>query len=209
MRKYLFLFLMFTPFVAFSQVTFGYYKHSELIKQLPQYAQAEADYNELLTRCNEEVERNEYELNRIYVSFLEGRSKFPEPIMRKRQKELQEMVDKSILFRSQIKEWLGEARDSLFAPLEATIKDAVNKVCLHNNLAFIIDTDKAGFAAVNPALGFDVTEAVLATIANNGEPQTVIATGNPKNAAEQGVVQPTDSVMPAHEQKEVVKSEKE
>ena len=209
MRKCLFLLLMFIPLVAYSQVTYGYYKHSELIKQLPQYAQAESDYNELLTRCNEEIDRNENELNRIYVSFLEGRSKFPEPIMRKRQKELQEMVDKSIVFRNQIKEWLGDARDSLFAPIETIIKDAVNKVCMHNNFAFIIDIDEAGFVAVNPALGFDVTEAVLATIANNGEPQTVIATGNPKNVAEQGVVQPTDSVMPVPGQKEVVKSEKE
>ncbi|MBR2637624.1 MAG: OmpH family outer membrane protein [Bacteroidaceae bacterium] len=176
--RWFYILLVFVPLFSYAQGNFGYYSHSELLKQHPRHSSVEADYNDLLVLCNKEVERNERELTRLYVSFLEGQKSFPEPIMRKRQKELQELVDKSVVFRKQIKEWLVEARDSLYSPLDSSIDSAVAKVCQYNNLAYVIDVDKAGYAYVNPAYGFDVTAAVLSTLANNGIPQKVYATGH-------------------------------
>lgn len=175
MRKLLFVAVLF-PLAAIAQTRFGYFNYGEVLQQLPQYQQVQSDYEELQKRCNMEIERNEQELTRSYVAFLDGQYDFPEPILRKRQKELQDLVDKSVLFRDELKQWLGEARDSLFAPLYATIDDAVARVCVHNKLAYIIDLERAGYAFVNPENGFDVTSAVLGTIALLGEPQNVSVT---------------------------------
>lgn len=175
MRK-LFIILLVLPLAAVAQCRFGYFNYSEVLRQLPQYESVKADYDELLKRCDNEIKRNEQELTRCYVAFLDGQRDFPEPILRKRQKELQDLVDRSVVFRDEVKQWLTHAYDSLFAPLYATVDDAVARVCVHNNLDYAIDLDKAGYVFVNPANGFDITNAVLGTIKLLGEPQKVIAT---------------------------------
>ena len=179
MRKLL-LILMLLPLVSTAQNTFGYFNYSQVLQQLPQYAQAQADYNDLLARCESEIKRNEQELTRSYVAFLNGQYDFPEPILRKRQKELQDLVDRSIVFREQVKDWLVQAHDSLFYPLNAIVDSAVAAVCMRNNLAYAIDTEQAGYKFINPAIGFDITDALLVTILT-GETQVVVATGTPKN----------------------------
>lgn len=181
MRKLVFLLLL-LPLMATAQNTFGYFNYSKVLQQLPQYAQAQADYQDLLTRCESEIKRNEQELTRCYVAFLNGQYDFPEPILRKRQKELQDLIDRSVVFREQVKVWLTQAHDSLFSPLNAKIDSAVAVVCMHNNLAYAIDCEQAGYKFINPAIGFDITDALLLTI-TTGEPQKVIATGKAKVAA--------------------------
>lgn len=175
MRKLLLIVLM-LPLAAVAQVRFGYLNYNEARQHVPQYKEAKAHYDELLKRCEQELVRNEEELTRNYVSFLDGQRDFPEPILRKRQKELQDLVDRSIVFRDQVKKWLVQAHDSLFAPVNAIIDDAIARVCIHNELAYVIDTEKSGYLYVNPAMGFDVTKAVIGTILKSGEPQTIQAT---------------------------------
>ena len=63
---------------------------------MPEYSQACSNYEELKKQCDTEIARNEEQLTRAYVAYLDGQNEFPEPILRKRQKELQELVDKSI-----------------------------------------------------------------------------------------------------------------
>ena len=164
MRKFIFL-LMLLPMTVMAQSnTFGYFRYTKVMEQLPEYAQAVKEYSELKKRCDTEIARNEEELTRAYVAYLDGQNEFPEPILRKRQKELQELVDKSILFREELTSWLATAQDSLMAPLRAKIDDAVGRVCMHNNLAYIIDLDNAGYKFINPTCGFDITNALLGTL---------------------------------------------
>lgn len=176
MRKILVI-LLILPLAAVAQVRFGYLNYSEAQQQVPQYKEAQAHYNELLKRCEQELLRNEEELTRNYVSFLDGQREFPEPILRKRQKELQDHVDRSIQFREEVKKWLVQAHDSLFAPVNAIVDDAIARVCMHNGLAYVINLEEAGYLFVNPSMGFDVTKAVVNTILKNGEPQIIQATG--------------------------------
>ena len=112
MRKLLFL-LIFSPLALFSQSKFGYFSFDSVLDSLPQYKVAMDDYDKLKKRCLKEIEHNEQELTRFYVAFLDGHRDFPEPILRKRQKELQQMIDNSVLFRDQLKVWLRHAKDSL------------------------------------------------------------------------------------------------
>ena len=164
MRKYIFLLLL-LPLAAVAQTsTFGYFRYNKVLEQMPEYAQVCTDYDELKKQCDAEIARNEEQLTRLYVAYLDGQNEFPEPILRKRQKELQELVDKSIAFREELQTWLVSARDSLFAPLCAKIDDAVARVCMHNNLAYIINLDEAGYKFINPTCGFDITNALLGTL---------------------------------------------
>ncbi len=159
-RKFIFLILL-LPLTAIAQTKFGYFNYNELLHQHPQYAVVQAEYDSLVRRCENEVLRNEQELTRSYVAFLNGQQSFPEPILRKRQKELQELVDNSVIFRNELKVWLVEARDSLFAPLHATVDDVVARICLQNNLAYAVDLESVGYKFINPSFAYDITEVAI------------------------------------------------
>ena len=179
--------------VAAQTNTFGYFRYKKVVEQLPEYSQVCNDYEELKKQCDAEIARNEEQLTRSYVAYLDGQNEFPEPILRKRQKELQELVDKSILFRKELQAGLTAAHDSLYAPLRAKVDDAVSRVCLHNNLAYIIDLDEAGYKFINPTCGFDITNALLGTLGIIVPEQETPAEGEQTTEGEEQQTQQTQT----------------
>ncbi len=165
MRNFSFFLLLF-PLVLAAQTKFGYFSYSHVLESVPQYTQAVEDYNLLKQRCDAEINRNEDELTRYYVAFLEGHRDFPEPILRKRQNELQQMIDNSVAFRDQLKSWLAQAHDSLFQSSHRIVEQALDKVCSTLSLAYAIDIDGAVYKYINPKIGIDITgyliDAVIA-----------------------------------------------
>lgn len=168
MRKILLL-LILVPLFATAQTRFGYYHHSEVLNAVPGFKKAQKEYELLKQRCDAEIERNEKELTRYYVAYLEGQQDFPEPILRKRQKELQQMVDSSILLRDQLKQWLSEAKDSLFMPFEEKITSAIEYVCVKGNLAYAINAEDVVYKYINPNIGVNITQSII----NRVNPQKI------------------------------------
>lgn len=173
MRKILF-FLFFFSFAVFAKAQFGYYSSSNVLKALPTYGQAAAEYESLCSRCEKEIEHNERELTRKYVAFLDGYRDFPEPILRKRQNELQRLVDNSIAFRKELKAWLVQAKDSLFAPSRAIVDVALEKVCVACNIDYAIDVDVVAYAYINPNKAIDITRMLLDAALNPEKPVTAL-----------------------------------
>ena len=163
MRKLL-LVLICLPLSLAAQNKFGYFSYRAVLDSLPQFHEAIDGYNKLKQRCNEEIEHNELRLTRTYVSFLDGHRNFPEPILRKRQNELQQLIDNSVHFRDEVKKWLREAKDSLCAPCYDTITVALKRVCTELKLSYAIDTDKNVYKYVNPEMGEDITAYILKAI---------------------------------------------
>ena len=160
MRK-LFLFLIVLSFSMLAKAQFGYYSNNSVLQALPSYEQATADYERLCQRCEKEIEHNERELTRQYVAFLDGYRDFPEPILRKRQNELQRLVDNSVNFRKELKVWLAQAKDSLFAPSRAMVAVAAEKVAVACDLDYVIDTDAVAYVYMNPNKAVDITRMLL------------------------------------------------
>lgn len=171
MRKILF-FLFFFSFAVFAKAQFGYYSNSNVMKALPTYNQAATEYERLCNRCEKEIEHNERELTRKYVAFLDGYRDFPEPILRKRQNELQRLVDNSIAFRKELKAWLVQAKDSLFAPSREILAVALEKVCVACNIDYAIDVDVVAYAYINPNKAVDITRMLLDAALNPEKPVT-------------------------------------
>lgn len=149
-----------------AQGKFGFYSHKEVLMAVPEYLLAIEEFELLKQRCNAEIERNEQELTRKYVAFLDGQQDFPEPILRKRQKELQQMVDNSVLFRDRLKVWLSLAKDSLLAPCNERVDIALAKVCERMELAYAINSDELMYRYVNPKYGEEITPLVLEEVLN-------------------------------------------
>lgn len=163
MRKLLLLFL-FSPLVLMSQNKFGYFSYKAVLDSVPQYAVAMESYEKLKQRCLKEIDHNEQGLTRFYVAFLDGQRDFPEPILRKRQKELQQMIDNSIIFRNELKAWLRHAKDSLSAASYQLVDSALPRVCEELSLSYILDIDKGEYKYINPMFGADVTADIISVI---------------------------------------------
>jgi hypothetical protein len=108
------------------------------------------------------------------VAFLDGYRDFPEPILRKRQNELQRLVDNSIAFRKELKAWLVQAKDSLFAPSRAIVDVALEKVCVACNIDYAIDVDVVAYAYINPNKAVDITRMLLDAALNPEKPVTAL-----------------------------------
>lgn len=155
---------MFSPLVLMAQNKFGYFSYKAVLDSLPQYKVAMENYDKLKQRCLKEIEHNEQQLTRFYVAFLDGQREFPEPILRKRQKELQQMIDNGIVFRDQLKAWLRHAKDSLVASSRLAVDSALPRVCTELSLSYAIDTDNGGYRYINPVFGQDITQDIISVI---------------------------------------------
>ena len=194
MRK-LILLLFFVPCLLSAQNKFGYFSYSKVLESLPQYAQANEELELLKQRCNAELERNEQELTRLYVAYLDGQRDFPEPILRRRQNELQQLVDNSVVLRSQLKSWLLQARDSLFSPCREAIELSLARVCTEHTLSYAIDTDVDAYKYINPLFGVDITELLITDILSNDAvvPATAVRAESSQISATDDALQTTGS----------------
>lgn len=147
-----------------TQPKFGYLNYAEVLKAIPQYAEAEANLAKLQGQYDAEIQRSEDEFTRKYAEFLQEQKDFPQNIMVKRHKELQELMEKSIAFKHEIQTTLETARDKMLEPLTAELNDAISRVALKYNLDYVVNTEEKCYLFVNPSVGMDITNDVKAEL---------------------------------------------
>ena len=79
--------------------SFGYLSYEAALKSMPEFATVQQQMADLRSQYLAETKRVEDEFNRKYEEFLEGQRDFPRTILQKRQTELQELMEKNILFK--------------------------------------------------------------------------------------------------------------
>lgn len=141
--------------------TFGYLSYDSVLHAMPDYAVAVAQMDRLKAKYAAEAERVEKEFNTKYEEFLEGQRDFPQTILLKRQTELQELLDKNILFKEESKRLLKAAEKDIFAPLHARLSAELRAIGTARGYSFIINTDNNACPFVNPSQGEDIGRLVL------------------------------------------------
>lgn len=140
---------------------FGYLSYSSVFEQLPEYAQARADFAALKAKYDAEATRAEEEFQRKFAEFLNGQKDFPQTIMLKRQAELQDLMDRSIAFRKEASRLLAEAEKRMQEPVAAQLNQAIYDVAAERGLIYVLNTDGNAVPFIHPQVGVDITEAVL------------------------------------------------
>lgn len=164
MKKSIFLLIALLSLTATAQTKFGYVSYSEVLTAMPEYAAAQANLESLQQKCEKELAQSEKDFNKKYAEFIEGQESFPALIRDKRQKELQELLEKSIEFKKEVQKTLAEARKEMMQPLRERIAEAARKICVEQGLDYIIDADKENFIAFNESTGADVTAQLKAAL---------------------------------------------
>lgn len=140
---------------------FGYLSYNAVIVRMPEYVNAQQQFAELKSKYEAEATRSEEEFQRKFAEFMQGQREFPDVIMQKRQAELQELMERSISFRSESQRLLAEAEQALKQPAVDRLNEAIQAVGAAEGFMFILNTDGNTCPFLHPQAGVDVTGAVL------------------------------------------------
>lgn len=143
-----------------TQPKYGYLNYRAVFESMPEYEAAQQSLAEIKAKYDTETRHNEEEFRRMYLDFLQGQKDFPQTIMLKRQKELQNAMERGIQFRSDMAELLKSAQKELEAPILAKLDSTIKIVGEEKGCEFVMNTDAHAFPFIDPTLGEDITEAV-------------------------------------------------
>ena len=167
MKKY-FLFLLFAALPlwvsAQTPTKFAYFNYTEVLKMMPEYGVAMRNMADLRAKFDAETKRSENDFHAKYEEFLEGQRNFAPSILKKRQAELQEMMDKNIAFKKESDRLLLQAEKDAFAPAHARLKRVLAGMGHERGYAFILNADNNALPYVNNMVGEDITEALKTVI---------------------------------------------
>ena len=95
------LIVLFATMGAQAQTTvkYGMLSYDLLLKLMPEYATAQRDLKDLRKKYEAEATYNEHSFKRQFSEFLQGQKEFPQNILLKRQRDLQDAMEKGIAFR--------------------------------------------------------------------------------------------------------------
>ena len=145
---------------ANAQTRFGYFSFDNVLKSMPDYVMAQRSIDDLRQKYDAEMKRAEDEFNSKYEEFLDVQKDLVPAILRKRQAELQEMMQKNINFKNESQRLLKQAEADAFAPVKTKLYNALTKVGQAQGYAFILNTDGDACPYVNPEMGEDATELI-------------------------------------------------
>lgn len=145
---------------ANAQTRFGYFSFDNVLKSMPDYVMAQRSIDDLRQKYDAEIKRAEDEFNSKYEEFLDVQKDLVPAILRKRQAELQEMMQKNINFKNESQRLLKQAEADAFAPVKNKLYNALTKVGQAQGYAFILNTDGDACPYVNPEMGEDATELI-------------------------------------------------
>lgn len=151
-----------TPATAAQAATmrYGYCSRQSLLQTMPEYAKAMLQLKSLREQYEKEALRNETEFRRQYTEYLSGQKDFPQAILLKRQRDLQQSMEQGIAFRAEADSLLEQAEAELMAPLRSRVDAAIRAVATERGYDYVVDTDLGAYVYLNPALSEDITAYV-------------------------------------------------
>ena len=163
-KLFLLLFVLALPLLASAQIRFGVCSYSTLLKSMPEYLMAQRSIDDLRQKYESEMKRSEQEFNAKYEEFLDEQRDLVPAILRKRQTEIQEMMEKNVAFKQEAQRLLKQAETDALAPVKLKLNKAMAKVGAQQGYAFILNTDGDACPYINPEMGEDATEAIKAQL---------------------------------------------
>ena len=165
---------------AQSAVKYGYLNYDSLLYAMPEYATAQRDLAELRKKYEQEAVYNEKEFKRLFADFLQGQKDFPQNILLKRQRDLQDAMERGLAFRRSADSLLACAERDLLRPVHTILNAAIRAVGLEHGYEYILNTAQRAYPFIHPEVAEDATPFVRAKL--TGVVQPVPATGVTKRS---------------------------
>lgn len=136
---------------------YGYCSLDALVQSRPEYVKAQAELRKLREKYEQEALFNETEFRRQYSEYLDGQKDFPQAILLKRQRDLQDLMEKGITFRLEADSLLKQAEVDLLQPIRNRVETAIRFVAIERGYEYVINTDLGAYLYLDATLSEDMT----------------------------------------------------
>jgi outer membrane protein len=163
LKKIALVIMLVVPVSMFAQsVKFGQVHSQEVIVLMPEYTKAVADLQALDKKYQDEMSRVNEEFTKKYQEFQQAVAdgSLPANIQERRQKELQDMMEKSEQFQQEANQQLQKTQQDLMTPIMKKVDDAIKAVGAEEGMTIIFDLARTPIPYVSESLVTDVTAKV-------------------------------------------------
>jgi outer membrane protein len=148
--------------VSAQTLKFGHVVSNEIITAMPEFAKAQADLQALEKKYTVEIQRTSEEFNKKYQEYQQAVQKdsLPQNIAERRQKELQDMMQRSEQFQQEAQQNMQKAQTDLMTPISKKVDDAIKAVGEAEGFTYIFDLARTAIPYVNEKTSVNVTPLV-------------------------------------------------
>lgn len=143
---------------------YGMLRYDSILQSMPEYAAMKIRVKQLRDKYEREANYNELNFKRMFTDFMQGQKDFPQNILLKRQRDLQDALEKGLAFRHQADSLVRAAEADMLAPIRLMLDDAIAAVGEERNYQYIINRDSKAMPYVRRSLSEDATPYVLAKL---------------------------------------------
>ena len=154
--------LLALPMGVFAQnLKFGHINAQEIVSAMPEFAKAQSDIEALDKQLTSELQTQE-EFNKKYQEFQQAIAKdsLPANIAERRQKELQDMMQRQEQFQQEAQQQMQKAQADAMAPIYKKLDDAIKAVGAAEGVIYIFDLARTPVAYVNESQSINLTPKV-------------------------------------------------
>ena len=151
------------PMGEFAQnLKFGHINAQEIVSAMPEFAKAQSDIEALDKQLTSELQRTQEEFNKKYQEFQQAIAKdsLPANIAERRQKELQDMMQRQEQFQQEAQQQMQKAQADAMAPIYKKLDDAIKAVGAAEGVIYIFDLARTPVAYVNESQSINLTPKV-------------------------------------------------
>ena len=151
------------PMCVFAQnLKFGHINAQEIVSAMPEFAKAQSDIEALDKQLTSELQRTQEEFNKKYQEFQQAIAKdsLPANIAERRQKELQDMMQRQEQFQQEAQQQMQKAQADAMAPIYKKLDDAIKAVGAAEGVIYIFDLARTPVAYVNESQSINLTPKV-------------------------------------------------
>lgn len=146
--------------ISAQSLRFAYFSYDEVLRSMPEYTLAQRQVDDLKAKYQDEAKRSTDDFSARYEQFLEEQRTLQPSILRKRQAELQDLMDRNVAFKAESDRLLAEAEKKAYAPVHAKLSQAVSEMAREMGYAFVLNADNHAVPYVDAQQGDDITAAL-------------------------------------------------
>ena len=147
--------------MAQAEVRYGTMRYDSIFTSMPEYSSAKQALDTLRAKYEKEAEYNEMSFKRQFAEFLEGQKNFPQNILLKRQRDLQEAMEKGLAWRAEADDILQRAEKDLLRPVRSKLDAAIQEVGIDRGYEAIVNLDSPSMPFLHPSVREDATPYIL------------------------------------------------
>ena len=159
--------MLIIPMGIFAQnLKFGHVASQEIIVLMPEYAKAQTEIQALDKTYSDELRVINEEITKKYQEFQQAMQdgSLPANIQERRQKEIQDLMEKSEQFQQDAYQKMQEKQQELLTPILQKAENAVKEVGQAEGFIYIFDLSRTYIPYINENQSTDVTAKVKAKL---------------------------------------------